>query len=103
VAESGYVPRDRLSLWWLGDPGAPLRVGDLSLVMGGRAVALSEDLPLTSAVFVPKEKGRAVGAVDDARPDQWGERVIRHFEQSPRMSVLEYLLFAALTATARSV
>lgn len=35
-----------------------------------------------------------MGAVDDARPDRWGERVIQKFERSPRLSILEFLLFA---------
>jgi serine/threonine-protein kinase HipA len=108
VADAGvYKPRDSLHLWWLGDPSAPRRVGELRLVSGGRGVALqydadwratgfalSEDLPLTGDLFVPREKDSAAGAVDDARPDRWGERVIRKFEKSPRLSVLEYLLFA---------
>lgn len=102
-----YLPQDRLSLWWLGDPSQPRPVGELGLAAGGRAVslryapdwlrsgfALSEDLPLTSDLFVPRKKDCAAGAVDDARPDRWGERVIRRFEPSPRLSILEFLLFA---------
>lgn len=85
----------------------PRPVGELGLAAGGRAVCLryspdwlrtsfafSEDLPLTSDLFVPREKDCAAGAVDDARPDRWGERVIRRFEPSPRLSILEFLLFA---------
>jgi len=102
-----YVPQDRLFLWWLGDPSQPRPVGELGLAAGGRSVslryapdwlrsgfALSEDLPLTGELFVPREKDCAAGAVDDARPDRWGERVIRRFEASPRLSILEFLLFA---------
>ena len=102
-----YVPQDRLFLWYLGDPAQPRAVGELGLAAGGRAVslrygpdwlqsgfALSEDLPLTSDLFVPRDKDCAAGAVDDARPDRWGERVIRRFEPSPRLSILEFLLFA---------
>ena len=102
-----YTPQDRLFLWWLGDPTQPRPVGELGLAAGGRAVSLryapdwlrsgfslSEDLPLTSDLFVPREKDWAAGAVDDARPDRWGERVIRRFEPSPRLSLLEFLLFA---------
>lgn len=102
-----YAPRDTLFLWWLGAPAQPRLVGELRLVSGGRAVALqygadwlasgfplSEDLPLTPGLFVPAGKDTAAGAVDDARPDRWGERVIRKFEPSPRLSILEYLLFA---------
>ncbi len=101
-----YQPQDSLSLWWLGNPQRPEPVGQLSLALGGRAVALrygdpwlaagfalSDDLPLRDGLFVPA-KDRAAGAVDDARPDRWGERVIRKFEVTPRLSILEFLLFA---------
>jgi len=40
------------------------------------------------------EKETAAGAVDDARPDRWGERVIRFLDRPPRLSLMEYLLFA---------
>ena len=102
-----YIPQDRLFLWWLGDPAQLCPVGELGLAAGGRAVSLryspnwlrsgfplSEDLPLVDDLFVPREKDCAAGAVDDARPDRWGERVIRKFEATPRLSILEFLLFA---------
>lgn len=102
-----FVPRDTQYLWWLGEPDLPRFVGELTLVSGGRSVALqyseewlgagfplSEDLPLASGLFVPEGKDAVAGAVDDARPDRWGERVIRKFEKSPRLSILEFLLFA---------
>ena len=101
------VPRDQLSLWMLTDPEHPVLVGEISLALNGQSVglrygehwlargfALSEDLPLVEQLFVPARKQEAAGAVEDARPDRWGERVIRKFERSPRMSLLEYLLFA---------
>lgn len=104
---AAYAPQDALSLWWLGEPAQPRRIGEISLAHGGRAVALqyapewrktgfalSEDLPLLADLFVPRERDTACGAVDDARPDRWGERVIRKFELSPRLSLLEFLLFA---------
>ena len=59
-----------------------------------RGFALSEDLPLIGGEFLPPERGTAVGAVDDARPDRWGERVIRFIDKPQRLSVLEYLYFA---------
>ena len=37
---------------------------------------------------------RAVGAVDDARPDRWGEKVIRLVEKPKRLSLMEYLYYA---------
>ena len=102
-----YIPKDRLFLWWLGDPAQLCPVGELGLAAGGRAVSLryspnwlrsgfplSEDLPLVDDLFVPREKDCAAGAVDDARPDRWGERLIRKFEATPRLSILEFLLFA---------
>lgn len=102
-----YKPQDSMQLWWLADPARPRRVGELSLVANARSVglrygeswladgfALSEDLPLQPGLYLPPEKDTAAGAVDDARPDRWGERVIRKFERSPRLSILEFLYFA---------
>lgn len=105
---SAYKPQDTMSLWWLGNgPASPLRVGQLLLTDGNRKVgleysadwlqhgfALSEDLPLGRGVYLPKERDMAAGAVDDARPDRWGERVIRNLYKPSRLSVLEYLYFA---------
>jgi serine/threonine-protein kinase HipA len=106
VAEA-FVLRDTLYLFWLGNPAQPRPVGEISLVLGGRAVGLrygaqwlqegfplSQDLPLMDQLFIPRERDCAAGALDDARPDRWGERVIRKFEVAPRLSILEYLLFA---------
>ena len=82
-------------------------IGTLRLVQAVRGVslryapgwlqhgfALSEDLPLIDMEFLPREKECAAGAVDDARPDRWGERVIRLLERPPRLSLLEMLFFA---------
>ncbi len=104
-----YQPQDSMSLWWLGDPVTPWRIGTLSLqdkrrkvglgydpawIAAPRGFALSEDLPLQPGLKTPAERDTAVGAVDDARPDQWGERVIRLIERPVRLSLLEYLYFA---------
>lgn len=104
-----YQAQDSMSLWWLGDPVAPVRIGTLSLQDQRRKVgliydpawlaappgfALSEDLPLHAGLKIPAERDTAAGAVDDARPDQWGERVIRLIERPARLSLLEYLYFA---------
>ena len=71
--------------------GVSLRYTDAWLQRG---FPLSEDLPLIDEEFLPPEKGVVVGAVDDARPDRWGERVIRVIDKPPRLSLLEYLYFA---------
>jgi serine/threonine-protein kinase HipA len=103
---------DELFLWYLGDPTAPGYVGELKLVSAGKGVslrygpdwlargfALSEDLPLTDTEFLPPgrlagDAQRAVGAVDDARPDRWGEKVIRFVDKPKRLSLMEYLYCA---------
>lgn len=104
---SRYQPVDRLYLWSLLEPAHPIVVGELDLMRSNQGVALkyfdawlehgielSEDLPLVEQQFLPVERNTAVGAVDDARPDRWGERVIRFIDKPPRLSLLEYLYFA---------
>ncbi|RUP25246.1 MAG: type II toxin-antitoxin system HipA family toxin, partial [Curvibacter sp.] len=55
----------------------------------------SEDLPLIPGqVLSAGERGSAPGAIDDARPDRWGERIIRFVDRPARLSILEMLLFA---------
>ncbi len=103
---------DNLYLWFLGDPAKPRYVGELKLVSAGKGVslryseewlgngfALSEDLPLVDTEFLPPgrlaaDMQRAVGAVDDARPDRWGEKVIRFVGKPKRLSLMEYLYYA---------
>ena len=108
MSASGYQPRDQLYLWWLADPQDPMLVGELNLVRAAlrgvslrytaawleRGFSLSEDLPLLPTELFPTERDTAVGAVDDARPDRWGERVIRVIDRPARLSLLEYLYFA---------
>ncbi len=102
---------DDLFLWYLGDP-SPRYVGALKLVAAGKGVslhyaadwlasgfALSEDLPLVDNEFSPPGRlsanaPRAVGAVDDARPDRWGEKVIRFVDKPKRTSLMELLYYA---------
>ena len=102
---------DDLYLWYLGD-ATPRYVGALKLVAAGKGVslryaedwlahgfALSEDLPLVDNEFSPPGRlsanaPRAVGAVDDARPDRWGEKVIRFIDKPKRMSLMELLYYA---------
>src|SRR3989338_2709133 len=100
--------QNQLFLWYLENPKAPMYVGELNLVLNGHGVslrydpnwiktgfALSEDVPLQAEhEFMPTDKDTAVGAVDDAKPDRWGERVIRLLYPSSRLSILEYLYYA---------
>jgi serine/threonine-protein kinase HipA len=98
---------DQLFLWFVGDPARPRYVGQLRLVDAGKAVSLqygrqwladgfplSEDLPLVDMEHLPRWKGLAAGAVDDARPDRWGERVIQYLDRPARLSLMEYLYYA---------
>ena len=102
-----HQPADRLHLWLLTRPQQPVPIGELRLVRANRGVSLtydeqwlergfplSEDLPLIAQDFLSAEKDSAAGAVDDARPDRWGERVIRFIDKPSRLSLLEYLYFA---------
>jgi serine/threonine-protein kinase HipA len=103
---------DDLFLWFLGDPATPRYVGALKLVSAGKGVslrygeawlangfALSEDLPLVDIEHMPPgrlaaDAQRAVGTLDDARPDRWGEKVIRFLDKPKRLSLMEYLYYA---------
>jgi serine/threonine-protein kinase HipA len=105
------MQHDQLHLWFLGDPHKPCYIGELQLFFSGGSVALrydpawirsgfplSEDLPLREGEFTPARimgaPPRAAGAVDDARPDRWGEKVIRHVEKPARLTLMEYLYYA---------
>jgi serine/threonine-protein kinase HipA len=98
---------DILYLWYIGNPEAPKWVGTLRLNTVGRGVsltyspawlaqgfALSEDMPLIDIEYLPFSDDSAAGAVDDARPDRWGERIIRLIDKPARLSLMEYLYFA---------
>ena len=102
-----YKPQDTLYLWSLVRSTEPALIGELNLMRSNQGVslryasswlergfALSEDLPLIDQEFIPVDKATAVGAVDDARPDRWGEQVIRVIDKPPRLSLLEFLYFA---------
>ncbi|HEX5783237.1 MAG TPA: type II toxin-antitoxin system HipA family toxin [Burkholderiaceae bacterium] len=102
-----YVPQDQLYVWAMVNPAAPTLVGELRLSQLVADCAtftydtqwwqfpLSEDLPLIpDQTFTAGERGSAPGALNDARPDRWGERIIRHIDRPARLSILEMLLFA---------
>ncbi len=107
VNARSYVPQDQLYVWALVNPTQPALVGELRLSQlvadcatfryadGWWHFPLSEDLPLVvGQEFTAGERGSAPGAIDDARPDRWGERIIRHVDRPARLSILEMLLFA---------
>lgn len=98
---------DNLWLFYLGEPTNPRLVGELRYLQLTHGVSLtygpswiesgfrlSEDLPLSANEAFPREPARAAGAVDDARPDRWGERVIQFVDRPERLSLMEYLYFA---------
>ena len=102
-----YEPGDVAYLWWLGLPSRPVFIGELRIVRSNQGVSLryaeswlragfslSEDLPLIADEFLPQAKETAAGAVDDARPDRWGERVIRFLDKPRRLALLDYLFYA---------
>jgi serine/threonine-protein kinase HipA len=109
---AGRMRLDDLHLWYLGEPNSPHYVGALRLISTGKGVSLryhekwlrvgfslSEDLPLIDIEHLPPARQasggeRAVGAVDDARPDRWGEKVIRFLDRPKRLSLMEYLYYA---------
>ena len=97
---------NELYLWFVEEPTHPRLVGTLSLVTVGKGVSLtyaptwlasgfplSEDLPLVDIEHLPRTKEVAAGAVDDARPDRWGERVIRFIDKPARLSLMEFLYY----------
>lgn len=107
VSPLSYTPQDRLYVWALVNPAAPVLLGELALSQLVADCAtftydaawwqfpLSEDLPLrVGQAFSAGERNSAPGAIDDARPDRWGERIIRHIDRPRRLSILEMLLFA---------
>lgn len=107
IAPSTYVPQDQPYVWALVNPMSPMLVGELGLSSlvpdcatftydaQWRYFPLSEDLPLLHGqAFTAGERASAPGALDDARPDRWGERIIRHIDRPARLSILEMLLFA---------
>lgn len=100
---------DRLYTWLLSDPQNPRLVGEITRQINGdvgltydptwiaTGFALSDDMPLDPQTFTPVHHTRrqpgAPGALDDARPDRWGEKVIRCLYK-PGASVYDNLYFA---------
>lgn len=100
---------DKLYAWLLTDPGQARLIGEIVRQSNGdvglkydqawldHGFALSDDMPLVAQLFTPvhrtdRQPG-APGALDDARPDRWGEKVIRYLYK-PGATVFDYLYFA---------
>ena len=107
ITPRSYLPKDEIYVWTLVNSANPVLTGTLRLsglvpncatftyANDWWAFALSEDLPLiTGQMFSAEEKDSAPGAINDARPDRWGERIIRYIDRPARLSILEMLLFA---------
>jgi len=100
---------EKMYAWLLSDPDNPRLIGEIVRQSNGdvglqydaawlqNGFALSEDMPLEDLLFTPihrvlRQSG-APGALDDARPDRWGEKVIRYLYKRGA-SVYDYLYFA---------
>lgn len=103
------APTERF-VWMLAGPRQPLLVGtirplstgDISFTYSEGWLAsghpLSADLPLAPNEYAPihrrARQPAAPGALDDARPDNWGEKVIRYLHQPRNNHLFETLYFA---------
>ena len=99
-----------LFVWMLTDPRKPALVGKLERLSSGdvsltyseswikSGFPLSADLPLARIEYAPAHRRArqpaAPGALDDARPDNWGEKVIRTLHRARNNHLFEYLYFA---------
>ena len=101
------MKEDSLYCWYLGDPEQSVLVGEVQLDVRARSCILMIDPSWSKSGFdlvpyMPKEQRlhapmgdlRAPGAIDDAMPDRWGERMIRVIFRPSRMSPLEMLWYA---------
>lgn len=95
------------AVWYLADPRNPCLVGrvrldgthrrcvlDLDDRWRASGFALSPDLTLDRASHASLGDLLAPGALDDAMPDRWGERMIRFLSRPTKMSPLDKLWYA---------
>lgn len=100
-----------LSAWYLADRNAPRKVGTVSLIPGTTkcsflyedgwretGFSLSPDMPLgrrgDKTPIRPVIGSDAPGALDDAMPDRWGQRMIRAVDRPKRATALDFLYHA---------
>lgn len=98
---------DRLFCWYLANPESPRLIGEVRLEASARTCILlmdsewqnsgfdlTPDMSNRQRLHAPRGEERAPGALDDALPDRWGERMIRVISRPPRMSPLDLLWYA---------
>ena len=101
------MKRDSLFCWYLGDPADPRLIGEVKLEAEARSCILlsdpewmrsgfdlTPDMPLKQRLHAPKGGLKLPGALDDAMPDRWGERMIRVISRPSRMSPIDLLWYA---------
>ncbi|GAC1432550.1 MAG: HipA domain-containing protein [Burkholderiaceae bacterium] len=101
------APGNDLAVWHLQKPDVPVKVGVVSLALGGRGLsfayhpawrtdgfALSGDMPLEAAAIISSVRDTQPGALQDAMPDRWGERSIRFLDKPKRVTALDLLYYA---------
>lgn len=94
----------KLSVWNLENPESPVKIGQVFLAADGRRLSfsyekkwidngfmLSGDLPLSMTTLLQKDREITFGAMEDAMPDKWGERVIRYAYKPKRATALDFL------------
>ncbi len=103
----GGFDGNALAVFDLEDPRHPRLVGRVMLEASNRrcllefcedwqqsGFPLSPDLTLDRKLHVPLKEMVAPGAIEDAMPDRWGERMIRVIARPSRMSPLDKLWHA---------
>ena len=95
-----------LYCWYLGNPEHPVPVGNVQLEISMRRCILitdpswsrsgfnlTPDMSREQRIHIPAGNLRVPGAIDDAMPDRWGERMIRVIPNPSRMSPLDLLWY----------
>lgn len=99
--------RDNLFCWYLGDPTDPKLIGEVKLEADARSCILlsdpewmqrgfdlTPDMPMKQKLHAPLGGLQLPGALDDALPDRWGQRMIRVISRPSRMSPIDMLWYA---------
>jgi serine/threonine-protein kinase HipA len=95
----------KLSAWWLADPAAPIKVGDVHLLPGQKQCAFAfngaipanwiSPHPLNARnEWLPLGDRGLPSILEDCCPDRWGQLVIRKIEKPARLAPIDYLNMA---------